>query len=90
MAKLPPGSAHWRDSGRKVRFFIIDYRATFPLLFCLFFPSVNVIIITFLIVMFFVILERFGFSLAVFRHVFIGFLAGRRKSARPWWLNPKI
>ncbi|MHB1222244.1 MAG: phosphoesterase, partial [Gammaproteobacteria bacterium] len=28
--------AHWRDSARNVRFWIIDFRATFPLLILLF------------------------------------------------------
>jgi intracellular multiplication protein IcmT len=84
MARIPT-EAHWRDSARNPRFFLIDARAAFPLLLFLlhirwwtFFLAVGVMT-------FFGLLERYGFSLSVFLRWLRFTLAGPRKIAIPWW-----
>ena len=32
--RAPAPNAHWRDSARPAKFFIIDFRAVFPIFFC--------------------------------------------------------
>lgn len=84
MANIPPGT-HWRDSARNARFFMVDARAVFPLFFFLlhirfwtFFTALGA-------VLFFSLLERYGFSVVVFLRWLRTFLAGPRKNSMPWW-----
>lgn len=77
--------AHWRDSARNVRFFIIDYRATFPLLILLFHIRLWTFIFAVLATVFFALLERWGFTVAVFVRWLRSYIAGPRKIAQPWW-----
>ncbi len=85
MAQVKP-NAHWRDSARTPRLLSIDYRAIFPLLVWLFFPSWTTFIICIIFIIFFSVLERFGYTLPVFSRFFrYSFLAGKRKIAKPWW-----
>lgn len=77
--------AHWRDSARPVRFWIIDYRATFPLLFLIVHIRPWTLAMAFLFVVFFSLLERYGFTVAVFLRWARSFIAGPRKIAQPWW-----
>jgi intracellular multiplication protein IcmT len=77
--------AAWRDTARSARFFFVDYRAAFPLLlfllhikFWTFFLAIGVIVCLY-------ILERYGYTVPVFLRIVRSFLAGSRKSARPWW-----
>jgi len=82
-------NAHWRDSARPIRFFFVDYRAMFPLLIILFVPRFWTIGLAMLAIMFFMILERYGFTVLVFMRLFRGFLAGPIKTARPWWYRTR-
>lgn len=77
--------AHWRDSARNVRFWIVDYRACFPLLILLF--HIRLWTFTFAVVatIFFSMLERYGFTPAVFMRWMRSYIAGPRKIAQPWW-----
>lgn len=77
--------AHWRDSARSVRFFIIDYRATFPLLILLFHIRLWTFFFAIIATVFFSMLERFGFTPGVFLRWLRSYLAGPRKIAQPWW-----
>lgn len=77
--------AHWRDSARSIRFFIVDYKACFPLLIFLFHITKFTFVMVILAVAFFGALERYGFSPTVFFRWFRSFLAGPRKMAQPWW-----
>jgi len=86
MADLNP-NAHWRDSARAVRFFGVDYRAMFPLLICLFLPRLWTLGLAVAAIVFFTLLERYGFSVMVFARALRGFFAGPRKIATPWWLK---
>jgi len=77
--------AHWRDSARSVRFFVVDYRACFPLLLFIFHITKMTFLIVVVSVSFFGLLERYGFSPTVFFRWVRSFLAGSRKIAQPWW-----
>lgn len=87
MAVLIPPDSHWRDSARSPRFFLIDYRAAFPLLLCLFHITKTTLIIAGLAILFFALLERYGFTVVVFLRWFRSVLAGPRKLATPWWIK---
>ncbi len=77
--------AHWRDSARNVRLWVIDFRACFPLLLFLFHIRLWTFIAALLITGFFAGLERYGFSVAVFGRWLRSYIAGPRKIAQPWW-----
>lgn len=78
--------AHWRDSARNVRFFIIDYRATFPLLILIFHIRLWTFIFAVIATLFFALIERWGYTPAVFwRWLKSYYIAGPVKVAQPWW-----
>jgi intracellular multiplication protein IcmT len=79
--------AHWRDSARNVRFFFIDFRATFPLLILLFHIRLWTFVFALLATFFFTLLERAGFTPIVFLRWLRAYIAGPRKIAQPWWKN---
>ena len=79
--------AHWRDSARNVRFFFIDFRATFPLLLLLIHIRLYTFIFALIAIGFFSVLERFGFTPIVFLRWLRAYVAGPRKIAQPWWKN---
>ena len=81
MARVPI-EAHWRDSARIPRFFLIDARAAFPLLLFL----LHIRVWSFLLALVaMALLERYGFSVTVFLRWLRTVLAGPRKIAIPWW-----
>jgi intracellular multiplication protein IcmT len=77
--------AHWRDSARNVRFFIVDFRATFPLLLLLLHIRLWTFIFAVCATLFFGALEHYGFTMAVFARWLRSYIAGPRKIAQPWW-----
>jgi intracellular multiplication protein IcmT len=77
--------AHWRDSARNVRFFIVDYRATFPFLLFLLHIRFWTFMVAIVCMTFFWFLERWGFTFAVFIRWLRAYVAGPRKIAQPWW-----
>jgi intracellular multiplication protein IcmT len=77
--------AHWRDSARNVRLWVVDFRACFPLLLFLFHIRLWTFISALLITGFFAALERYGFSVGVFGRWLRSYIAGPRKIAQPWW-----
>ena len=81
-----PKTAHWRDSSRRARFFIMDAYAAFPLLFFLLHIRLWTFIACLAAMCFFAILERFGFTLPVFKRFARSYLAGPVRYARPWWI----
>jgi intracellular multiplication protein IcmT len=87
MAAQLPSGAHWRDSARNPRFFIMDYRAAFPLLALLFAPSWTMLAITVVAASFFVALDYYGFSVPVFFRWLRSTIAGKRKESYPWWMK---
>lgn len=84
MARIPT-QAHWRDSARQPRFFLIDARAAFPLLLFLLHIKLWSLVLAVATMTFFGLLERYGFSLTVFLRWLRSLLAGPRKVAIPWW-----
>jgi intracellular multiplication protein IcmT len=84
MAGFSP-SAHWRDSARSARFFVVDARAAFPLFLFLMHIRVWTGALVILSAAFFTVLEYYGFTVPVFLRWLRGFLAGPIKSSRPWW-----
>ncbi|MEM1244214.1 MAG: IcmT/TraK family protein [Pseudomonadota bacterium] len=79
--------AHWRDSARNTRFFIIDYRAAFPLLLFLLHIRLWTFIAALLVTIFLALVERYGFTVSVFGRMLRSLLSGPRKYAKSWWKN---
>jgi len=78
-------SAHWRDSARNPRFFLIDARGAFAVLLFLIHISKWTGVVVIINTVFFAILERFGFTVPVFFRWLRVFLAGPIRIAKPWW-----
>lgn len=76
---------HWRDSARNARFFMVDARAAFPLFIFLLHIRMWTFILALISIIFFAIIERYGFSVPVFLRFIRSFLAGPHKSSSPWW-----
>lgn len=83
--RMPSPDASWRDSARYPRFFIFDARAVFPLMVWILHMKLWTFILAILAVAFFSLLLRFGFTLSTFLRWLRSIIAGRRKSAIPWW-----
>ena len=79
-----PDNAHWRNSARQPRLFIMDAYAAFPFLLFLLHIRWWTFGLALLSALFFAILERVGFTIPVFRRWLRVFLAGSMRSARPW------
>ena len=79
--------AHWRDSARPVKFFMWDGRAAFPVVIFLMHISFWTLGITVTLIIFFSILNRYGFTPIVFARWFRSLIAGPRKMAIPWWMT---
>lgn len=77
--------AHWRDSARSARFFMVDARAAFPILLFLMNIRVWTAILVVVSMIFFGIIEHYGFTVPVFLRWLRSFLAGNRKLSIPWW-----
>ncbi len=77
--------AHWRDSARSARLWIIDARAAFPIFIFLVHIRVWTFVVALVVMAFFGALERYGFTLIVFLRWLRTVLAGPRKVAIPWW-----
>lgn len=85
MANQHDSYAHWRDSARPAKFFIVDYRAAFPLLLFLLHIRWWSFLLAIVAILFFTLLERYGFTVNVFLRWLRSGLAGKRKFARAWW-----
>ena len=79
--------SHWRDSARPARFWFLDCRAAFPFLLFLLHIRLWTFIVAIVAVIFFALLERYGFRVTVFGRWLRATLAGKRKMAIPWWLD---
>jgi intracellular multiplication protein IcmT len=81
-------NAHWRDSARRARFFMVDAQAVFPIFLFLVHIRIWTLILAILATIFFATISRFGFSTIVFLRLARSFLAGPIKVAYPWWMWP--
>jgi len=78
-------TAHWRDSARSARFFLVDARAAFPIFLFLMHIRMWTASIVIVSMVFFGIIEHYGFTVPVFLRWLRSFLAGPRKMSKPWW-----
>lgn len=85
MAENFSPSAHWRDSARSPRFFLVDARAAFPVFVFLMHIRLWTGIIVVVSAIFFGILEHYGFTVPVFFRWLRLFFAGPIKTSTPWW-----
>tara|TARA_R110000868_G_scaffold32183_10_gene117370 strand:- start:11758 stop:12006 length:249 start_codon:yes stop_codon:yes gene_type:complete len=80
----------WRDSARVPKILILDYRALSPLLFLIIYPSFITLGISIVVIIFFAILEQFGFTLTIFiRFLLYRVIAGKHKFVVPWWYKKR-
>lgn len=78
-------TAHWRDSARSARFFMVDARAAFPIFLFLMHIRVWTGFLVLVSAVFFGIIEHYGFTVPVFLRWLRLFVAGYVKSSNPWW-----
>lgn len=78
-------NTHWRDSARAARFFFVDARAAFPLLLFLMHMRLWTFILAIITMVFFALLEKYGFTVIVFGRWLRNFLAGPYKFSQAWW-----
>jgi intracellular multiplication protein IcmT len=83
----PSPTANWRDSARPARFFIVDAKAAFPILLFLMHIRLWTFIVAVVAMLFFTMLNKFGYSIEVFLRILRSFFGGNRKVAIPWWMN---
>lgn len=82
MAKL----GNWQNTGREPKLWIMNSTTSFPLLLFLVNISVYTLGLVVVTMVVFFILDYYGFKPKVFVRYIRSFLAGGRKSARPWWV----
>lgn len=85
MADNFPATAHWRDTARSARFFMVDARAAFPLFIFLMHIRVWTGMLVIISALFFGIIEHYGFTVPVFLRWLRSFLAGKVRTSQPWW-----
>lgn len=79
-----PDTAHWRDSARTPMFFIVDAYSAIPLVLFLLHIRLWTFITACAICGFFMLLNRFGFTMPVFFRLARSFMAGNVRNARSW------
>lgn len=84
MAGFAP-TAHWRDSARSARFFMVDARAAFPIFIFLMHIRIWTAAIVVVSAVFFAFIEHYGFTVPVFFRSVRSFLAGSVRTSQPWW-----
>lgn len=78
-------TAHWRDSARTARFFMVDARAACPIFIFLMHIKVWTGMLVIVSAVFFGVIEHYGFTVPVFLRWLRSFAAGPIKSSQPWW-----
>lgn len=79
-----PKTAHWRDSGRTPKLFFMDAYSAFPLLLFLLHIRLWTFGLACCVCAFFVVLNRFGFTVPVFLRWLRAFVAGNQRYAHLW------
>ena len=85
MAGVKP-DAHWRDSSRDIKFFLIDAKASFALILFLMHIEWWTLWVATGATVFFTVLNYFGFSIMTFFRWGRNLMSGNRKIAIPWWM----
>ena len=78
-------TTHWRDAARTPRFYFMDAWSALPFLFFLLHMRLWTFILSLVFTLFFIILEKFKFTLPVFGRWIKATLAGPLRMAKPWW-----
>ena len=78
-------NTHWRDSARTPRFFFMDAYAVFPLFVFFLHMTFMTLGIALTTTAFFILLERYKFTIPVFKRFMRSTLAGPLRIAQPWW-----
>ena len=78
-------TAHWRDSARSARFFMVDARAAFPIFLFLMHIRIWTGVLVLVSAIFFGIIEHYGFTVPVFLRWIRTSIAGGVKSSQRWW-----
>jgi intracellular multiplication protein IcmT len=78
-------TTHWRDAARTPRFYFMDAWAALPFLFFFLHMRLWTFILSLVFTLFFIILEKFKFTLPVFSRWLKATLAGPLRMAKPWW-----
>jgi intracellular multiplication protein IcmT len=78
-------TTHWRDASRTPRFYFMDAFAAFPLLLLLLHIRLWTFLTALAFMAFFVILEKFKFTLPVFFRWIRATIAGPTRTAKPWF-----
>lgn len=86
MIRHPSPDAHWRDSARDLKFFFVDAKMAFPFILWLMHMKLWTLFVAIGAMIFFTVLNYFGFSPVVFLRWFRALFAGRRKMSKPWWI----
>jgi len=76
---------HWRDAARTPRFYFMDAYSAIPLLFLFLHISLTTFLVCVMVMVFFIALEKFKFTLPVFFRWLKASIAGPMRTARPWW-----
>lgn len=85
MSNNPSDLAHWRDSARAPRFFIIDANIIWPMFIFLFAMSMRTTILLIVSALFLLALERTNFTIIKFiRYVYV-FIGGQMRYRQGWW-----
>ena len=71
--------AHWRDSGRIPKLYMIDARGALPILLVLLHMRVWTFLLMICVIIFLMILQYYRWPIPVFFRVAVGFLVGKRK-----------
>ncbi len=80
-----PANAHWRDSARPAKLFMISAYSALPFIIFLLHIRLWTFILAATTTLFFAILEKFGLSIPAFLRWLKVLLAGKHKPAKSWW-----
>lgn len=85
--ELPTANAHWRDTARSIKFFMLDGKTVFPLVSLMIYPRMWTLIVALIATVFFSLLNRYGLTVSIFIRVLRNAASGRRKISNPWWMQ---
>lgn len=78
-------SAHWRDSARRAKFFIVDANIIWPLMIFIANIGRRTGILLILSLVFLLLMERFNFTLKkLYRYLFV-VIVGPFRYRKGWW-----
>ena len=79
-------NAHWRDTAREAKFFMIDWTAALPIMLWLVHISMTTFLIALMATVFLAALNYKKYTIMVFFRIVRSLFSGKRKLASPWWI----